>query len=309
MNYLYVLAVFNAITFVAALSAIRFWAGMYEKAKRGSIAWLLFVVVSVYMLSEALFPYVIFLTPLNEYSKYSITIRYLTFWSAVYTSFFAGAGMILYRNLVTYPREELSKILVYGLAKPEKIKKNENVEIPEFISEFFRGKSIIRYNAREIYENAIIELCFRFWGELRNVIVITSIPKAKLLGEKLSDLIEIGAVKLVGVGSRLTEIKNGRIVEFSADYLPSLPRALDSLPSSCVVIIDLTPLLLYGVETKTIKALFSLPHDTIFLSERSLKVEGKFENTGRINRRGIEIDGKKVGYGIGKKFYIQQFVS
>ncbi len=302
------LTLFNLIAFWSSLLAIRFWLGIYDRAKHGSIAWLLFGIVSVYMLSVALFPHIILhFTTLDLKTKYWISANYIIFWSAVYTSFFAAAGYVLYKALITYPKEKLGKLLIEGLRTEESKEKTKlDIKKEYFISDLLKGKTLIKYSHKDCYENAVIELILRFWGELRNVVLITSYPKNLVYEEKLSDLLKIGAIKIVNL--KVTEecvSANNNIINSSIYNLSSLQKALHNLPEGCVLIVELSKLRL--LEIPDAEKLLNLPYDTIaFINHELGQTDAKgFNRVGEVVEEGIKLNGKIIGLVVGKRFYLQ----
>ncbi len=306
-NIILLLTFFNLVAFWASLLAIRFWLGIYDRAKHGSIAWLLFGIASVYMLSIALFPHVILhLTSLELETKYRVATNYMIFWSTVYTIFFAAAGYVLYKTLVSCPKKRLSKLLIEGLAtKKEKIKPEFNIKEEDFISEIIKGKNLVRYSPESDYENSIIELVLRLWGELRNAVLITTYPKSLVYEEKLRDLLSIGAIKLVELKTTEDCVRmNGNIISSSIYSLNSLKKALSNLPSDCVLIVELTKLKLSKISDA--EKLLELPYDIIAFVESTVdgNLERYFDKVGEVRAKGIRFDSKVIGFRVGEKFYL-----
>lgn len=239
---------FNLISFWAALLAVNFWLKIYSRAKHGSIAWLLFAVCAVFMTSVALFPYMVFyFTPIALSQKYALSSSLMIFWSAVYTAFFAGAGFVLYRHFVSVPKEALGRYLVEGLVT---VKKEDSPSAPQAaflpenaVSQQMRGSTLITYSSRERYEDAVIELTLRYWGELHNVILVSSPPRAAFYESRLRDLLDIGVMKLVVLCESKSEISHAKgVVEIPIGSLDYLSKVFADLPQGCAVIFELTRL-------------------------------------------------------------------
>jgi len=237
----------------------------------------------------------------------TLLILLLCYWSAVYTSFFAAAGYVLYKALITYPKEKLGKLLIEGLRTEESKEKTKlDIKKEYFISDLLKGKTLLKYSHKDCYENAVIELILRFWGELRNVVLITSHPKNLVYEEKLSDLLKIGAIKIVNL--KVTEecvSANNNIINSSIYNLSSLQKALRNLPESCVLIVELSKLRL--LEIPDAEKLLNLPYDMIaFINHELGQTDAKgFNRVGEVVKEGIKLNGKIVGLVVGKRFYLQ----
>lgn len=94
--------------------------------ERGSLAWALLAVTAVFLIATSLIELV-------SYSDLEFTMLLFTYRDAVYTTFFAGAGYVLYRAFTRIPTESLGRFLAEGLKfeKPVPVKKANS---------YYRGK-------------------------------------------------------------------------------------------------------------------------------------------------------------------------
>ncbi len=94
--------------------------------ERGSLAWALLAVTAVFLIATSLIELV-------SYSDLEFTTLLFTYRDAVYTTFFAGAGYVLYRAFTRIPTESLGRFLAEGLKfeKPVPVKKANS---------YYRGK-------------------------------------------------------------------------------------------------------------------------------------------------------------------------
>lgn len=102
---------FVAISLIAGLIAAFMWIRVYNHTQRGSIAWLLLALTAVFLITTSVFPAI----TIRYYGVEEVMIVFLAFWSAVYTSTFAGAGFLIDRAFKTVPREQIGEFLVEGM--------------------------------------------------------------------------------------------------------------------------------------------------------------------------------------------------
>jgi hypothetical protein len=312
-----IILLFNLAAFEAGLVAIYFWLSVYKKAQRGSIAWLLFALTSVFMIGSALFPSILlFFSDLEPVDRFSQTMFFMVFWSAVYTSFFAGAGYELNRSLVKVPRRELGRFLVEGLvhAAPVETKGETPVPEPSKASRLLTGSTLIEYTPGNPQEDAIIELVLRFWGDLRNCIIVTSQPRAKAYMEKLEDIVMMGAIKIMDISRTAGTIESGEgMVKVPSGDVGRLKDVLGELPAGCVVLFDnVTRLVELEGPEKTRDYLSGLMGSDVVAfinkdahpAEDVEKIAGLFDRTGEMAKDKIKVSGEEINLVTGEQFYL-----
>ncbi len=303
--------IFNLVAFEAGLLAIYFWLGIYDKTKKGSLAWLLLAITSTFMITAALFPSILlYWGTLNTAIRLQFLIGFMIFWSAIYVTFFSAAGFVLYNELVTIPRKDLGRFLVEGfesqgpksigslcgtncgacdlfikndctgclqeneqnqdecpiyscvmnsepascwecnkqkncLKYAENIKscpiKRTHFHVPEIgeLTNILKGSTLIRYSPLDNFEDMVIEIVLRAWGEVRNIVLISSQPRTSAYENALEDLIQIGAMKLVNIsvsGDYITKSKNWINVPISD--ISKLYEVFIDLPEDCMIIFE-----------------------------------------------------------------------
>lgn len=318
MEYDLWVVAFNLISFWAALLAVYFWLKVYNRARKGSLAWLLFALTSVFMVSVALFPHVIlYLTPLDLASKYQFSIVLVLFWSAVYTSFFAGAGYILHKHLVAVPRENLGRFLLEGFVPVAQQAKAERKQIAATeaneVSNLLGSAALIKYSSKDRYEDAVIELALRYFGECRNVLLVSVPPRMHFYKEKLEDLVELGVLKIVNISMSRSEasLENG-IVEIPATNLEQMFEIFASLPKGCAIIFEPLTRLIENLGSERIYALASnlvktLPNDyafIAFLNDAEADFKEAFPRCARVAAGRIEAQEGNIYFLAGDKFYM-----
>lgn len=188
---------FVVISLVAGLAAMFLWVMVYQNVQKGSIAWLLLALTAVFLITTTIFP-----TMLIQYSgdeaATNAMLMFLAFWSVVYTSTFAGAGFLIYRAFKTIPKEHIGEFLVEGMVW----------SIPEAdeISRLFGKSVLVEYTPESRYEDAVIEITLRIFGECRNAVLISNEPRISEYKNKLHDLVDIGAMKFIEISATAEEI-------------------------------------------------------------------------------------------------------
>lgn len=248
-------ATFNMISFWAGILSLYFWINIYNKAKKGSIAWLLFALTSIFMVSASLFPYIlIYFTDLVQEVQYTISLNFLIFWGMVYTVFFASAGYALKRDLISRPKEQAGTYLIDRLYTPERIdtaqdsssQASVDTEADRF-SKIIQGKSLLEYTSRQRYEDAVLEMVLRFWGDLRNTVIISTSPRADYYYEKLMEIVDMGAIKIINLSFAKNDMEENGYLTIPIDDISNITSALKDLPGQCSIIIDATTILLQNM--------------------------------------------------------------
>lgn len=387
---------FNLIAFEAGLLAIYFWLGVYNKTKKGSLAWLLLAVTSTFMITVALFPsIVLYRGTMSTEVGLEFLMVFLIFWSAVYVTFFSAAGFVLYNELVTIPRKDLGRYLVEGFSsqRPKFVEsfcgtncgacelfinkecrgclpENENIEdkctiysciinkelttcwdcndqknclkydenvkacpikrthyrVPEIgeLSNILKGSTIVKYSPLSKFENVIIEIILRAWGEVRNIVLISSQPRTAAYENTLRDIIQIGAMKLVNISissDYITKSKNW--IDVPIDDISKLHEVFIDLPEGCIIIFEPTTRLIEheGYEkmyeiinemntrlNKKFDFVCLINPDILEEKQKLAQIEEIFDNRSTVEEDHLEV--KKgdrldtINMVVGKQFYI-----
>ncbi len=245
---------FISISMACGLAAIYFWVKVYFETKRGSFAWLLLALTSVFLISSAIFPSIA-ISSQNYYVTETILL-FLGFWSAVYTSIFAAAGYLMFQAFNTIPREKLGDFLIDGMVFTKTSKQdidNDNVPDVEQVSKLLKRSTIIKYTPNARYEDSVIEICLRLYGEMVNTVLVSTEPRTSLYKDKIGDLIDIGAMKFIEISSTCKQVKNeDGIIKLPAHDLDKFFELTSKLPKGCAVIFEpITQLILTEGEKKT----------------------------------------------------------
>src|SRR6056297_2301103 len=115
--------IFISISLSAGIAAIYFWVRIYLETQKGSIAWLLLALTAVFLISTSIFQSVAVSNPDPVITE--TMLLFLGFWGAVYTSVFAGAGLMMFNAFRMIPREKLGDFLIEGMVfQPSQILKS-----------------------------------------------------------------------------------------------------------------------------------------------------------------------------------------
>ncbi|MDY6958069.1 MAG: DUF3795 domain-containing protein [Halobacteriota archaeon] len=385
--------VFTVISFFSGSLAIYFWIGVYNEVKKGTIAWLLLALTSVFLIASAIFPMIVISQPQPNLTE--VALVFLSFWSSLYTTTFGVAGFLIFRAFRTVPKENLGDFLLEGMSfqKPPTVpsacgtncslcslyvdkacsgcfKENESgdsdrcptylcVSEKDFktcwdceqrpdcekyeenlnkspikdqrdyaptvdeISNLMGQSAILEYTPSDRYEDAVIELTLRFFGELRSVVLISSEPRTSIYREKLSDLLDISVIKFVEISSIGDEITSDNgIVKVPISCLDQFTSLFDKLPEGVRIIFEpishlitlkgidaIYPLISEVVEVSSEKKLDILAMMNSEVHDREImsKFESLFFNRAVLSSDRIKvIKGKKgefIRFMVGEKFF------
>ncbi len=98
------------ISVIAGSVAIFYWIKIYKELNKGSLAWLLLTLSSIFMITTPMYFY-FYNTGIF---RPEFIVFALMFWGAVYVSFFAAAGYTLNRTFTRVPRGSVGKYLMEG---------------------------------------------------------------------------------------------------------------------------------------------------------------------------------------------------
>ena len=191
------------------------------------------------------------------------------------------------------------------------------------ISNLMGQSAILEYTPSDRYEDAVIELTLRFFGELRSVVLVSSEPRTSIYREKLSDLLDISVIKFVEISSTGDEItsENG-IVKVPITCLDQFTSLFDKLPEGVRVIFEpishlitmrgvdtIYPLISEVVEVSSKKKLdiVAMMNSEVHDRETMSKFESLFFNRAVLSSDRIKvIKGKKgefIRFMLGEKFF------
>jgi len=191
------------------------------------------------------------------------------------------------------------------------------------ISNLMGQSAILEYAPSDRYEDAVIELTLRFFGELRSVVLVSSEPRTSIYREKLSDLLDISVIKFVEISSSGDEItsENG-IVKVPISCLDQFTSLFDKLPEGVRVIFEpishlitmegidtIYPFITEVVEVSSEKKLdiMAMMNSEVHDRETMSKFESLFFNRAVLCSDRIKvIKGKKgefIRFMVGEKFF------
>lgn len=316
---------FISISLLGGMSAIYFWIKVYEDTRRGSVAWLLLALTAIFLITTAIFPALAVGNP--DHDVVETILLFLGFWSAVYTSIFAAAGFLMFQAFKTIPRQNLGDFLIEGMVFRESKQRTSEYDPndTEDIARLLQWSTMIEYTPKTRYEDSIIEMCLRFYGETMNVILVSTEPRTSIYKDRLGELVDIGAMKFIELSSierKLVE-KDGVIMLPMAD-LDSFFDLTSKLPAGCALIFEpLSHMLLtkgegftYSFVSKMVEDFASKGVILVGMINRLAhpeevigKFEGLFVNIGEETEDSIKIvkGGKEefVRFYAGKRFFLE----
>jgi len=230
---------FISVSLLGGMAAIYFWIKVYEDTKRGSVAWLLLALTAIFLITTAIFPALA--VGNTDQNVVETILLFLGFWSAVYTSIFAAAGFLMFRAFKTIPRQDLGDFLIEGMVfrKCEEKATNDDASAAESIAGLLKWSTLVEYTPRTRYEDSVIELCLRFYGETINVVLVSTEPRTSIYKERLGELVDIGAMKFIELSSTADELveKDG-VILLPTIELDSFFDLTSKLPAGCALIFE-----------------------------------------------------------------------
>ncbi|MCD4703912.1 MAG: DUF3795 domain-containing protein [Methanosarcinaceae archaeon] len=300
--------IFVSISLVGGLAAMYFWIRLYFETKKGSIAWLLLALTSVFIVSTSIFPSLSI--SLQDPDVTDIVLTLLGLWSAVYTSLFAIAGLLLFQAFRNIPRETLGDFLIDGMVfnRPPDVKSScgrnchmcqlyrtkdcmgcmaenkysdekcpiymcvnekgiqscwdcdernecdrydqfvevspvrhdtQDVSEVEDVSNLLKRSTLIEYTPYTRYEDSVIEICLRLYGEMTNVVLISTEPRTSFFRNCLGDLIDVGAMKFIELSTTSHElVEDNGVIKLPFDDINKLFDMTSKLPDGCAIIFE-----------------------------------------------------------------------
>lgn len=387
--------IFISISLLGGMTAMYFWIRVYYETQKGSIAWLLLALTAIFLMSTSIFPSLAISIPEPIVTETIFVL--LGFWSAVYTSIFAGAGFLMFKAFKTVPRERLGDFLIEGMVfnKPPLVKsscgtncflceiyqskacmgcltenkyleekcpvylcvtekglnscwdcdereecekygecitlcplKSEMQDVPEVeqVSKLLARSTLIEYTPHTRYEDSVVEICLRLYGETVNVVLVSSEPRTSLYRESLGDLIDVGAMKFIELSMAGEDIsEEGGIIRLPFGELDRFFDLTSKLPEGCAVVLEpITHLIInkgadeaYAFVAKVAEEMAARKlvlvglinknaHDAQVIS----RFEGLFLNLAEEagNRIRVTKGGKEeyIRFYVGEKFYMEQ---
>jgi hypothetical protein len=236
------------------LAAIYFWVKVYFETKKGSIAWLLLALTAIFLITSSIFPSIAIGSQDEDITE--LVFLFLGFWSAVYTSIFAAAGFLMLQAFKTIPREKLGDFLIEGMVFTKPVESEDDMEeLPEVeqMSKLLSRSTLLEYTPKTRYEDSVIEICLRLYGEMVNTVLVSTQPRTAMYKEKIGDLMDIGAMKFIEISSTSKSVTNeDGIIKLPADEIEKFFELTSKLPEGCAIIFEpMTQLILKDGEQKT----------------------------------------------------------
>lgn len=231
--------IFISVSLVGGMAAIYFWIKVYEDTRRGSVAWLLLALTAIFLITTAIFPALAIGNP--DQNLVETILLFLGFWSAVYTSVFAAAGFLMFQAFKTIPRQNLGDFLIEGMVfrKPEQKTANYNPNEMESITKLLQWSTIIEYTPRTRYEDSVIEMCLRLYGETMNVVLVSTQPRTSVYKDRLGELVDIGAMKFIELSSTEEKlVERDGVIMLPMKELDSFFDLTGKLPAGCAIVFE-----------------------------------------------------------------------
>jgi hypothetical protein len=246
--------IFISISLACGLAAIYFWVKVYFETKKGSIAWLLLALTAIFLITSSIFPSIAIGSQDEDITE--LVFLFLGFWSAVYTSIFAAAGFLMLQAFKTIPREKLGDFLIEGMVFTKPVESEDDMEeLPEVeqMSKLLSRSTLLEYTPKTRYEDSVIEICLRLYGEMVNTVLVSTQPRTAMYKEKIGDLMDIGAMKFIEISSTSKSVANeDGIIKLPADEIEKFFELTSKLPEGCAIIFEpMTQLILKDGEQKT----------------------------------------------------------
>ncbi|WP_319508306.1 DUF3795 domain-containing protein [uncultured Methanolobus sp.] len=321
--------IFVSIAMACGFAAIYFWVKVYFETKRGSIAWLLLALTSIFLITSAIFPSIAIASQDTDITE--MIFLFLGFWSAVYIGIFAAAGFLMLQAFRTIPREKLGDYLIEGMVFTKPLQSEEDIDnIPEVeqISTLLNRSTLIEYTPKARYEDSVIEICLRLYGEMVNTVLVSTQPRTAMYKEKIGDLMDIGAMKFIEISSTSKQVSNeDGIIKLPTDELDKFFELTSKLPKGCAVIFEPISQLLLTAGDKEIYEFMSEMVERFATNELLLvgminksahdeqivsRIEGLFLNLAEEEGTKIRLvkGGKEeyIRFYVGEKFFMDQNV-
>lgn len=219
----------NTIALIASGFAIYYFTQIYSQLKKGPLAWLLLVVTSIFLIATSLIPTLLFI--FNSFDLYLVFLLF-ALWVAVYTSFFAGAGFVLFQAFARIPKASLGKYLTGSL-------QFQQVEAPmrEKASNDSASRNIlVKYKKDYRFEDGVIQIASSNI-KVANILLISVQPQIKAYRKELAEFLDIGTMKIVELTeNKLSHEKN--MIQIPFKDTESIKEIITKAPKGTLVIMD-----------------------------------------------------------------------
>jgi hypothetical protein len=142
----------------------------------------------------------------------------------------------------TIPREKLGDFLIEGMIFTKPVESEDDMEeLPqvEQMAKLLSRSTLIEYTPKTRYEDSVIEICLRLYGEMVNTVLVSTQPRTEMYKEKIGDLMDIGAMKFIEISSTSKHVTNkDGIVKLPADEIEKFFELTSKLPEGCAVIFE-----------------------------------------------------------------------
>ena len=230
MDPQYIFIAFAGISLVAGVAAMFLWVMVYRNVQKGSVAWLLLALTAIFLITASIFP-MITIQYSGDRDATNAMLMFMAFWSVVYTSAFAGAGFLIYRAFRTIPKEYVGEFLMEGMVW--------SVPEADEVSNLFGKSVLIEYTPESRYEDAVIEITLRIFGECRNAVLVSNEPRISEYKSRLHDLVDMGAMKFVEISATAEEIsESDGIVTLPLNRTDEFANLFEQLPEGLWVIFE-----------------------------------------------------------------------
>ncbi|WP_292469223.1 DUF3795 domain-containing protein [Methanolobus sp.] len=318
--------IFVSISMACGLAAIYFWVKVYFETKKGSVAWLLLALTAIFLITTAIFPSIAITSQDADITE--AILLFMGFWGAVYTSIFASAGILMYQAFKTIPREKLGDFLIEGMVFSKSEEDIDSILEIDQISSLLSRSTLIEYTPKTRYEDSVIEICLRLYGEMVNIVLVSTQPRTAMYKEKIGDLMDIGAMKFIEISSTSEQVSNeDGIIKLPTYELDKFFELTSKLPKGCAVIFEpISQLLITEGEKKTYKfisemaerftanelLLVGMINKSAHNEQTTSRFEGLFLNIAEEEGAKIRLlkGGKEeyIRFYVGEKFYMEQDV-
>jgi len=206
--------------------------------------------------------------------------------------------------------------------------KDKMLDIPEVeqVSQLLKRSTLVEYTPHSRYEDSVIEICLRLYGEMVNVVLVSTEPRTTLYRESLGDLIDVGAMKFIELSTTVEDVTDvGGIIKMPAGQVDMFFDLTSKLPEGCAIVFEpLSHLILTRGEDATYEFMSKMVEEfalrnllTIGLinqkahdSQVVARFEGLFLNLAEEvgNRIRVTKGGKEeyIRFYAGERFYMEQ---
>lgn len=221
--------IFSIIALLGGGIAIYFWAEIQNKTQKGSQAWLLLSITSVFLITTPLFP----ILTRNRGVDLEFMTTMLLFWGAVYMCFFAGAGYLLDRTFSLVPRSSIGRYLIEGFEFARPVARES-----KGISKLLSTSGAVGYTKDDRLEDAVLETALDLIAEGKNVVLMTTMPQSGVYAEYLKVEIEKAHLRLVNISVDGKECKDPGAVNISSENIGDALGIIESLPEDSAFLVS-----------------------------------------------------------------------